>query len=78
MSWVFTIVVVGGYVAYTVVNSIQAKRQDLAHDSLNLVLVRGGVLAVAAIAVTLFANQNRNVNPSKAIWHPLGGDRPSC
>ena len=44
----FTIVVVGGYVAYTLVTSIQAKRQDLAHDSLNLVLVRGGVLAVAA------------------------------
>ena len=61
MSWVFTIVVVGGYVAYTLVTSIQAKRKDLAHDSLNLVLVRGGVLAVAAIAVTLFFVQNRGV-----------------
>ena len=61
MSWVFTIVVVGGYVAYTLVTSIQAKRKNLAHDRLNLVLLRGGVLAVAAIAVTAFFVQNRGV-----------------
>jgi D-xylose transport system permease protein len=60
-SWVFTIVVVGGYVAYTVYTSVRAKQRELAHDSLSLVLLRGGVLAVLAIAVTIFFVQNRGV-----------------
>jgi D-xylose transport system permease protein len=60
-SWVFTIVVVGGYVAYTVITSVRAQRRNLAHDSLSLVLLRGGVLAVVAIAITVFFVQNRGV-----------------
>jgi D-xylose transport system permease protein len=60
-SWVFTIVVVGGYIAYTLYNSVSAKRRNLAHDDLTLVLVRGGVLALAAIAVTIFFVQNRGI-----------------
>jgi D-xylose transport system permease protein len=60
-SWVFTIVVVGGYVAYTVVTSLRAARQGLAHDSLNLVLLRGLILAVVSVAVTIFFVQNRGV-----------------
>jgi D-xylose transport system permease protein len=60
-SWVFTLVVVGGYVAYTVFTSIQARRRNLARDSLQLVLLRSGALAVAAIAVTVFFVQNRGI-----------------
>lgn len=61
MSWVFTIVVVGGYVAYTIVTSVRARQRNLAHDSMSLVLLRGGVLAAASIAITVFFVQNRGV-----------------
>jgi D-xylose transport system permease protein len=61
MSWVFMIVVVGGFIAYTVYNSVRAQRQNLAHDALSLVLLRGGILAVVSIAVTIFFVQNRGV-----------------
>jgi D-xylose transport system permease protein len=60
-SWVFTLVVVGGYFAYTLVTSMRAKQRELAHDSIALVLLRGGVLAAVAIAVTAFFVQNRGV-----------------
>ena len=66
-SWVFVIVVVGGYIGYTLMKSISAKRAGLARDGLALVLVRGGVLAVVAIVLTVLANQNRNTNPFKVI-----------
>jgi D-xylose transport system permease protein len=66
-SWVFSITVVAGYIAYTVIMSVTAKRAGLARDSLSLVLVRGGVLAVVAIVLTALANQNRNTNPYKVI-----------
>ena len=66
-SWVFSIVVVSGYIAYTVLKSVTAKRAGLARDSLSLVLVRGGVLAAVAIVLTALANQNRNTNPYKVI-----------
>ena len=66
-SWVFSIVVVSGYIAYTVLKSVTAKRSGLARDSLSLVLVRGGVLAAVAIVLTALANQNRNTNPFKVI-----------
>jgi D-xylose transport system permease protein len=62
-SWVFSIVVVSGFIAYTVLKSVTAKRAGLARDSLNLVLLRGGVLAAVAILLTVLANQNRNPNP---------------
>jgi D-xylose transport system permease protein len=63
-SWVFTIVLVGGYLGYTLLRAIFAKRNGLNGDTLQLVLVRGGILAVIAFAVTILANQNRNPNPS--------------
>jgi D-xylose transport system permease protein len=66
-SWVFVIVVVVGYVAYTVLKSVSAARADLARDSMSLVLLRGGIIAVVAVIITLFANQNRNTNPFKVI-----------
>jgi len=60
-SWVFTIVVVGGYLAYTIFTSLNAKRRDLARDSMSLVLLRGGALAVIGVVVTVLATQNRGV-----------------
>jgi D-xylose transport system permease protein len=66
-SWVFSIVVVGGFIAYTVLKSVTAKRAGLARDSLSLVLLRGAVLAAVTIVLTVLANQNRNTNPYKVI-----------
>jgi D-xylose transport system permease protein len=66
-SWVFTIVVVGGYLLYTVFNALRAKARGLAHDDLTLVLLRGGIIALIAVLITLLANQNRNTNPFKVI-----------
>ena len=66
-SWIFVIVVVGGYVAYTVYASIQARRDSLARDSMSLVLLRGGVIALVAVIITVLANRNRNTNIYKII-----------
>jgi len=66
-SWVFSIVVVSGFIGYTVLKSVTAQRAGLARDSLSLVLLRGGILAVIAIVLTYLANQNRNNNPYKII-----------
>jgi D-xylose transport system permease protein len=60
-SWVFTIVVVGGYLAYTILVSLSAKRRNLARDSMSLVLLRGGTLALVGIVLTALACQNRGV-----------------
>jgi D-xylose transport system permease protein len=61
-SWVFTIVVVGGYLAYSLIKSITAQRRGLSSDSLSLVLLRCGIIAAIGIVVTALANQNRNTN----------------
>ncbi|MGZ4566112.1 MAG: sugar ABC transporter permease [Blastococcus sp.] len=66
-SWAFTIVTVGGYLAYTILKSVRAQRRGLSADTLQLVLVRGGLLAVVAVVITALANQNRNTNPYKVI-----------
>ena len=66
-SWVFVIAVVGGYIAYTVMASLRAKRASLTRDSMALVLLRGGILAVVSIVITVLANENRNTNPYKVI-----------
>jgi D-xylose transport system permease protein len=66
-SWVFTIAVVGGYLAYTIFKSLRAQAKGLAADTMQLVLVRGLLIAVVAIVITALANQNRNTNPFKVI-----------
>jgi D-xylose transport system permease protein len=66
-SWVFTIVVIAGYLGFTILKSLRAQARGLAADTLQLVLVRGGILAVVAIVITALANQNRNTNPFKVI-----------
>ena len=66
-SWVFTIVVVAGYLAFTLWKSISAQRAGLAHDALSLVLLRGGAIAAVGVVVTYLACQNRNTNPYLVI-----------
>jgi D-xylose transport system permease protein len=66
-SWVFAIVLIVGYAAWTLYNSLRAKRAGLARDSVQLILLRAGLLAVAAIVITALASQNRNTNEFKII-----------
>jgi D-xylose transport system permease protein len=66
-SWVFTLVLVGGYLLVTLLKSLAARRNHLARDSVALVLLRGGVLAAVVLAIAVFASQNRNQNPYKVI-----------
>lgn len=66
-SWVFVVVVVGGYVAYSVFGSLRARKAGLARDSLSLVLLRGGALAAVALVITLLASENRNINRFKVV-----------
>jgi D-xylose transport system permease protein len=66
-SWVFTIVVVAGYAAYTILKSLRAQAKGLAADRIELVLLRAGIIAAAALVLTYFANQNRNTNNFKKI-----------
>ena len=66
-SWIFVVVVVVGYFAYTLNASIRAQRAGLAHDAISLVLLRGGAIAVVAVVITLLASSNRNTNPYKVI-----------
>jgi len=66
-SWIFTLVIVAGYVGYTLLKSVNAQRAGLAADTLQLVLVRGGVLAVVGIVLTILANRNRSANTNVVI-----------
>ncbi|MDX6359276.1 MAG: D-xylose transport system permease protein [Nocardioidaceae bacterium] len=63
VSWIFVIVTVGSFIAYTVLKSVSAARNQLSRDSLQLVLFRGGILALAAIVITILANRDRNPSP---------------
>jgi len=66
-SWVFTVVVVGGFIGVAVFESLRAKRSELARDGLALVLLRGGVVAVVAVLITAWLSTNRNTNTFKII-----------
>jgi D-xylose transport system permease protein len=66
-SWVFTIVVVGGYFVYTLLKSLRAQAKGLAADKVELVVLRAAVIAVVGLVITYFANQNRNTNDFKKI-----------
>lgn len=66
-SWVFVIVLVGGYLVYTVYNSVRAKQAGLAHDALTLVLLRGGILALVALVITILASDNRGLNRYRVV-----------
>jgi len=58
-SWIFTIVIVAVYIGYTLVRSVRAKAAGLAHEGLDLVVVRGAALAVVSIVITYLACRDR-------------------
>jgi D-xylose transport system permease protein len=66
-GWVFVIVLLGGYLAYTLWRAVSAQRRGLAGDSLQLVFTRFAALAVIGIVVVWFFNQNRNPNAGAQI-----------
>src|SRR3954466_16353229 len=66
-SWVFTIVVVVGYFAFTAIKSLRAHAAGLAADTMQLVVARASALALIAFLITYFANQNRNTNAFRTI-----------
>ncbi len=72
-SWVFTIVVVGGYVAYSFYQAITTKRQGLAHDAITLVVLRSAAIIVGGVLITYLACRNRGLiatNPKQGIPVP--------
>ena len=66
-SWVFILIVAGGYLLFTLAKALSAMRHDLARDSIPLVLIRGGIILVVAIVITILANQNRNPNSNARV-----------
>src|SRR3954466_7744186 len=66
-SWVFTIVVVVGYFVFTAIKSVRAHAAGLAADTMQLVVARAATIALVAVLITYFANQNRNTNTFRTI-----------
>ncbi|HEY3737989.1 MAG TPA: ABC transporter permease [Jatrophihabitans sp.] len=66
-TWIFMIVVVGSYFLYTLFKAILAKRHGINGDTIQLVVVRGGTIAVVGVIVTIFANENRGLVKNFAI-----------
>lgn len=66
-GWIFTLVIVLGYLGFTLQEALRAKAAHLTHDSIELVLLRGGALAAVGIILTILANQNRNPNARSSI-----------
>ena len=75
-SWVYVIVLVGGYFAFTAIKAVRVEAKGLSSDSLSLVAARAGRLAVIAIVIVTFANQDRNPNEGVQI-QGLPWPRPS-
>ena len=65
-SWVFTIVVVGGYVAYTLVKSVQRQARRAWRATRSAWCCCAAACSPwSAIVITALADQNRNTNPFK-------------
>jgi D-xylose transport system permease protein len=72
-SWLFTIVVVGGYVAYSFYQALTTKRQDLAHDAISLVVLRSAAIIAGGVLITYLACRDRalpNAIPKQGIPVP--------
>jgi D-xylose transport system permease protein len=66
-GWVLYVVLVGGYVGYTVMRSIRRRAQGLSAEPLALVLARGAILAVIGAVALALLNQDRSPNPNFPI-----------
>ena len=63
-GWVFYVVVVGGYVAYTLLRSLRRRREGLSAEPIALVAARAAFLAVVGALALALLNQERGPNPS--------------
>jgi D-xylose transport system permease protein len=63
-SWAFTVIVVGGFIAISLLGSLRASRRGLSHDSLRLVAARSAAVAIVGIVLTVLACQNRGLGSS--------------
>jgi D-xylose transport system permease protein len=70
-SWVFTIILVGGYVAISLLSSLRASRRGLSHDSLSLVAARCGGVALVGVVLTVLACQDRGLGVSVKKGIPI-------
>jgi D-xylose transport system permease protein len=66
-GWVLYVVIVGGYLGFTLVKAASRRRADLSADTIVLVLLRAAAIALVGAVVVAFLNQNRNPNPGPAI-----------
>jgi D-xylose transport system permease protein len=66
-GWVFFVVCVGGYLLFTLAKATSRRRAGLSADTITLVLIRAGAIAVLGAVVVAFLNQNRNPNTGPAI-----------
>jgi D-xylose transport system permease protein len=66
-GWVMYVVIVGGYLGFTLTKAASRRRADLSADTIVLVLLRAAAIAVVGAVVVAFLNQNRNPNPGPAI-----------
>jgi D-xylose transport system permease protein len=58
-SWIFVVVLLVGYLAYTVLRSVRLRAAGLAHEAMDLVLARGAALTVAGVVLTYLACRDR-------------------
>jgi D-xylose transport system permease protein len=66
LGWVLLVVVMGGYLAYTVSRSIRLRAHGLVAEPLVIVALRGAVLTAVGVASVYFLNRQRAPNPKVA------------
>jgi D-xylose transport system permease protein len=66
-GWVYFAVVVGTYLVVTLVRATRRHAEGLSADTLALVLLRAGAIALGGAIVVIFFNQNRNPNVGEKI-----------
>jgi D-xylose transport system permease protein len=62
LGWIFLVVFVGGYAAFTLFRSVRRRAQKLSAEPLTLVLVRIAGLVVVGVFAVYLLNRNRQVN----------------
>ncbi|HEY0869353.1 MAG TPA: ABC transporter permease [Acidothermaceae bacterium] len=62
LGWIFLVVFVGGYAAFTLFRSIRRRAQKLSAEPLALVLVRIAGLVIVGVFAVYLLNRNRQVN----------------
>jgi D-xylose transport system permease protein len=68
LGWIFLVVFVGGYAAFTLFRSVRRRAQKLSAEPLALVLVRIAGLVIVGVFAVYLLNRNRQVNKgAKAI-----------